>query len=233
MRPVRISGAMALAVLFGVAGSAQTPAKQSDQVTFTKDVAPILQRSCQSLSSAGKHRADVAADLSGRAAVGARDQTASGAAQHAAVVHRPGGRHPQLQERSFAERSGNRDDLEVGGCGRAGGQSGRHAAAAQIRRQRPLAHRQARYHRHVEEGRGGEGQGAGSVGGSADRRSGYQDRSLHCGGRSEADQRHAGGASRRRDDGVRGRSRATSSNRCWKNTRSASSATSTRRAPAG
>ena len=53
----------------------RAPAGTADAApTFTKDVLPILQRSCQTVPSSGHHRADVADDLSGGPAVGALDQ---------------------------------------------------------------------------------------------------------------------------------------------------------------
>src|SRR5215471_1087168 len=41
----------------------------------------------------GQYRSDVAPDLSGRAALGSGHQAASGPAQYAAMVYRPGGRN--------------------------------------------------------------------------------------------------------------------------------------------
>ena len=52
--------------------SAQTVA--SGEVTFAKDIAPILQRSCQNCHRAERRRADAAHHLRRSAAVGARDQ---------------------------------------------------------------------------------------------------------------------------------------------------------------
>jgi hypothetical protein len=46
---------VAVVAMFGAAETAraQAPAKDASQVTFTKDVAPILQRSCQTCHRAG------------------------------------------------------------------------------------------------------------------------------------------------------------------------------------
>ena len=101
-------------------------------MTFTKDIAPILQRSCENC-----HRADGVApmsliDLRRGAAVGARHQAAHrhrpARRRHAAVVRREEHRHPAVPERSVAERRGDRDDREVGRQRRAARQPGRHAA---------------------------------------------------------------------------------------------------------
>ncbi len=52
---------------------AAEPSKTAREATFSKDVAPIFERACQNCHRPGFDRADVAADLSGRAAVGAVD----------------------------------------------------------------------------------------------------------------------------------------------------------------
>ena len=52
------------------------PPAAAGEVTFTKDIAPILQRSCQTCHRPGRRRADVARHLRRSAAVGARDQAA-------------------------------------------------------------------------------------------------------------------------------------------------------------
>ena len=62
-----------LAACWCLSSTAQAQAPNAEP-TFTKDVLPILQRSCQQCHRPGTVGADVAADLSGSAAVGALDQ---------------------------------------------------------------------------------------------------------------------------------------------------------------
>ena len=81
--------------------------------------------------SSRRDRADVADDLRRRASVGAVDEEAGQQARDAAVVPRQDHRHPEVQERSVAERRRDRDDRQVGGRGRSAGQSGRHAPGAE------------------------------------------------------------------------------------------------------
>ena len=116
-------------------------------VTFTKDIAPILQRSCQQC-----HHPDGGAPmpldhLRRGAAVGARDQDAdrprAARRRDAAVVRREEHRHPEVQGRSVAERRGDREDREVGRQRRAARQSGRHADAARLRQRRQVDARRA------------------------------------------------------------------------------------------
>ena len=164
MRALSVLAAAALVMMVTVAPSAQAPTSAADAasasaqratadrsgatpVTFTKDVAPILQRSCQNC-----HRPDPNAPMSlmtlrGRAPVRAIDQGEDGLAPDAAVAHRAEHRHSEIQGRSVADRAGNRDDRGVGRSGRAEGRHGRHAAAQEIRGRRRVAHRQARSHR--------------------------------------------------------------------------------------
>ena len=52
-----------VAALLPFAVKAQQPAATPREVTFTKDVAPILQRSCENCHRAGRRRADVARHL--------------------------------------------------------------------------------------------------------------------------------------------------------------------------
>ena len=59
MRSLSILAAAALVMMLTVASSAQAPAASPASVTFTKDVAPILQRSCQNC-----HRPDSNAPMS-------------------------------------------------------------------------------------------------------------------------------------------------------------------------
>ena len=56
------------------------------------------------MPSAQQHGADVAGDLRRGAAVGEVDRCARRRAADAAVAHRQDGRHPEVQERSLAER---------------------------------------------------------------------------------------------------------------------------------
>ena len=116
------------------------PAGVPAEVTFTKDIAPDSAAQLPELPSARRRRADVARHLRRSAAVGARDQAAHrhrpARRRDAAVVHREEHRHPALQGRSVAQRRGDREDREVGRQRRAARQSGRHAAAAQVRRRR-------------------------------------------------------------------------------------------------
>ena len=101
--------------------------------------------------------ADVAADLRGGAALGARHQgphpVAHAARRHAALVPREGHRHPALQERPLAERGGDREDRRLGRQRGAARQPGRPAAAARLRRRGRMDHRRAGPHPGV--GRGG------------------------------------------------------------------------------
>ena len=91
LRPILFG--MAGAIIFTSTAAAQIPKPPSpstSQVTFTKDVAPILQRSCQKCHRPGLDRADVAPDVSGRAAVGAFDQARGRGAEDAALARRRG-----------------------------------------------------------------------------------------------------------------------------------------------
>ena len=114
------------------------PPAGAAEVTFTKHIAPILQRSCESC-----HRPDGVAPMSLRTydevrPVGARDQAAHrhrpARRRDAAVVRREEHRHPEVQERSVAQRRRDRDDREVGRQRRAARQPRRHAAAARVDR---------------------------------------------------------------------------------------------------
>ena len=135
-----------------VLAAAATASAQPSQVTFTKDVAPIFQKSCQNC-----HRPGSIAPMSLLTYEDARPWARSikqrvDRAADAAVAHRPHRRHPAVQERSVADARGDRDDRRVGRRRRAARQCRRHAAAAPVRRRGPLAHRQARSDRHVAEG---------------------------------------------------------------------------------
>ena len=99
---------------FAVAAVVTLPtAAAAQQVTFTKDVAPILQRSCRAAIGRGD-RADVAHDVRAGAAVGARDQDARGVARDAAVARRQDDRDHEVQERSVALGRRDRDDRRSG-----------------------------------------------------------------------------------------------------------------------
>ena len=138
------AGVAVLAAILALpaAATAQTaPAPAAP--TFTKDVAPILQRSCVTC-----HRPGEMAPMSLMTYEEARpwarvDQDARRRARDAAVAHRPDHRHPVVQERSVAERRRDRDDRDVGRRRRAARQPGRHAAAAPVRRHQRVADRQA------------------------------------------------------------------------------------------
>ena len=79
-------GVLAAAMLVQTAPSAQAPAA-TPEVTFTKDIAPILQRSCQQMPQPRRRRADVADHLRGCAPLGARDASAHrGIGPHAGVM---------------------------------------------------------------------------------------------------------------------------------------------------
>ena len=140
------------------------------------------------LPSSGRDRADVAADLRGRAAVGALDQAEGHRARDAAVAHRPERRHHEVQGRSVADRRRDRDHRQVGRRRRADGQSRRHAAAAPVRRHRPVAHRQAGPHRHDAEAVHPAGQRARQHR-RRPRRPGVHGRHVHHGRREQAGRR--------------------------------------------
>ena len=105
-----------------LASSTSSPARRRPRrlrpVTFTKDIAPILQRSCQECHHAGRCGADVARHLRRSPAVGAGDEDADRAPEparrDAAVLRREEHRHPEVQARSVAERRGDREDRDSG-----------------------------------------------------------------------------------------------------------------------
>ena len=88
----------------------------------------------RSVPPARLDRADVARHLRRGAAVGALDQGARRRHADAAVAHRQDGRRAELQERSLAQRQGDRHDRQVGRCRRAAGQPEGHAAAEDVAR---------------------------------------------------------------------------------------------------
>ena len=73
----------------GSSASAQTAAS-APVPTFSKDVAPIFYANCTTCHRPGEIAPDVADDVQGRAAVGARDRRQGGRRDHAAVARRPG-----------------------------------------------------------------------------------------------------------------------------------------------
>ena len=98
--------AVASTVIWGGSGLAWS--QTSGEITYTKDIAPILQRSCETC-----HRADGAAPMSlthlrRGPAVGAVHQAANrhraAGRRDAAVVHGEEHRHPEVPRRSVAER---------------------------------------------------------------------------------------------------------------------------------
>ena len=132
------------------------PAAAADSpgtVTFTKDVAPIFQAKCESCHRPDNMAPMSLADLRRGAAVGEVDCRARRLPADAAVAHRQDDRHPEVQERSLAERRADRHDRAVGGRRRAEGRSEGHAAAEGLGGRIGLAPRQqvrpARSHRQV------------------------------------------------------------------------------------
>ena len=111
-----------LAPIVGFALAMSTPAAaqsgSSGEVTFTKDIAPILQRSCQHCHNSSGVAPMPLIDVRGSAAVVARhedaDRPRSARGRDAAVVRRAEHRHPAVQEQSRAQRGGDRADCEVG-----------------------------------------------------------------------------------------------------------------------
>ena len=104
---------LAASATAGVSIVAQTPATPAGEVTFTKDIAPILQRSCQECHHADGVAPMALVTLRRREAVGQVDQDAHRAAQparrDAAVLRREEHRHPEVQARSVAQRRRDRD----------------------------------------------------------------------------------------------------------------------------
>ena len=182
-----------LALAVPVAPTAQSP-PPSGEVTFTKDIAPILQRSCQNC-----HRPEGVAPMSlityeEVATLGPRhqdeDRTRVHARGDAAVVRREEHRHPEIQERPVAERRGDREDREVGGQRRTTRQSGRHAAAARVRQHRRVDDRGTGSGAAIA-GRHRSGGRARPVGRFRARADGSHRGSLRVGGRGQRGQRHS------------------------------------------
>ena len=125
---MRLWTAAVVLALVGVSVGAQAPAPR--QVTFTKDVAPIFQKSCQNC-----HRAGSIAPMSLLTYEDARPWARSIKQRVDARQMPPwhvdrDRRHPPVQGRSVADRQRDRDDARVGRRRRAARQSGGHAAAA-------------------------------------------------------------------------------------------------------
>ena len=142
----RILGLFGLLLAAPVAATvgtiAQAPATTGGDVTFTKDIAPILQRSCQHC-----HHPDSVAPMSlltyedarpWARAMKTRTGPSEPAGGDAAVVRREEHRDPEIQERSLPQRRGDRQDCEMGGQRRTTRQPGRHAAAASVRQHRQV-----------------------------------------------------------------------------------------------
>ena len=111
---VKVStGALAFGIVLlssGLAGAAEVP----KQVTFSKDVAPILPGQVPVMPRARIDRADVAAHVPGSAPVGEVHQAARRGAADAAVACRPQRRRSEVQERHVAERRAGRHDRRAG-----------------------------------------------------------------------------------------------------------------------
>ena len=132
--------ALAVGLLAPAAATAQSD-ESSAGVTFTKDIAPILQRSCQQC-----HHPDGVAPMSlityeevrpwARAIKTRTGLGPRGA--YAALVRREEHRDPEIQERPLPQRRGDRQDREMGGQRRTTRQSGRHAAATAFRQHRQV-----------------------------------------------------------------------------------------------
>ena len=100
--------------LFLISTSAFAQTSAGGQVTFTKDVAPILQKACQDC-----HRPGMMAPMSLLTYQDARPWARSIKTKVATREMPPwfidqARRHPEVQERSVALRQGDRDDREVG-----------------------------------------------------------------------------------------------------------------------
>ena len=109
---------VAVPVMATVVTVAQAPAPNPGEVTFTRDIAPILQRSCQKCHRPDSVAPDVADHLRGGTTVGPghedADRPAVAAGRDAALVHREEHRDPEIQGRPVAQRRGDREDCEMG-----------------------------------------------------------------------------------------------------------------------
>ena len=121
---------MAVGMLLTAAGSTSA---QTD-VTFTRDVAPILQRSCQ-----GCHRTGQMAPMSLMTyaevrPLGPGDPQQGEPAGDTTLASGQDGRDPGVPERHFSQRRPDRHDRALGGCGGAAWQPCRSAAGARLAR---------------------------------------------------------------------------------------------------
>ncbi|MGC4083904.1 MAG: hypothetical protein QM736_17780 [Vicinamibacterales bacterium] len=139
------------AVTMAVAPSLRAQAPTTADITYTKDIAPILQRSCENC-----HRPNGAGPMPltnyDEVRPWARSIKArTGIGPHAGVMP-PWYMEKNIgiqkyQGRSVVERRGDREDREVGRRRRAARQSGRHASVAQVGRLERVAYRHARSRR--------------------------------------------------------------------------------------
>ena len=128
------------------------PLASAQPVTFSKDVAPILQKACQNC-----HRPGAIAPMSLLTYQDARPWARSikqkvVVARDAAVVHRPPRRHQQVQGRSVADATRRSATITTWvDQGAPAGQRRRHAGGARVQRRRQVAHRQAGHGRDAAE----------------------------------------------------------------------------------
>ena len=112
--PAALTTAAVLAVLT-LAFPRMAAAQADADVTFTKDVAPILQRSCQNCHRRARRCAPMSLMTYEEVRPWARAiKHADRAARDAAVVHREERRHPAVQGRPLAERRRDRAHRERG-----------------------------------------------------------------------------------------------------------------------
>ena len=117
--------------------SAQS-ASSATQVTYTKDIAPILQRSCENCHRAGWRRPDVAHDYEEVRPWARAIKQRTGIGPHAGVMP------PWYMEKNIGIQSfkndpslsdeGDRQDRQMGGHRRPARQPRRHAAAPEVGR---------------------------------------------------------------------------------------------------
>ena len=146
-----LAAAVAMFAILAVAAPlAAATTTDTQPVTFSKDIAPILQRSCQRC-----HQPDSVAPMSLLTYDQVRPYAKShpqarphgpGDGRDAALVHREEHRDPAVQGRPFAERGRAREDRAVGDRRRARGQPGRSAAADQAQRRHQVVDRRAGPH---------------------------------------------------------------------------------------
>ena len=128
---LRVSTALTFSALL-VSSMPAVAADNAKTPTFTKDIAPIFQQKCESC-----HRPDNMAPMSliclrRSASVGEVDRVARRRASDAAVAHRQDHGHPEVQERSLAQRRSDRDHPRMGGRRRAEGRSEGHARSESL-----------------------------------------------------------------------------------------------------